>query len=71
MASFKGKEIVTILQKLGYIQKRQTGSHVIMYNLETKKTIPVPVHNKDLKSGTLRSIIKQTESTEKDFLRLK
>ena len=28
MASFKAREIVKILEKLGYIQKRQTGSHL-------------------------------------------
>ncbi len=71
MASFKSKEVISILQKLGFIQKRQTGSHLIMYNSVTKRTIPVPMHNKDLKAGTLRSIIKQAESTEKEFLKLK
>lgn len=71
MASFKPKEIVSILQKLGFVQKRQTGSHLIMYNSKLKQTIPVPMHNKDLKTGTLRSIIKQADSSEEKFLKLK
>lgn len=71
MASFKAREIVKILQKLGYIQKRQTGSHLIMYNPKLKRVIPVPIHVKELKKGLVRGIIKQAQSTEKEFLRLK
>ncbi|MBI2621178.1 MAG: type II toxin-antitoxin system HicA family toxin [Candidatus Levybacteria bacterium] len=71
MASFKAREIVKILQKLGYIKKRQTGSHLIMYNPKSKKIIPVPMHTKELKKGLVRGIIKQAESSEEEFLRLK
>ena len=71
MASFKAREVVKILKKLGYIQKRQTGSHLIMYSPETKRIIPVPIHAGDIKKGLLRGIIKQADSTEKEFLKLK
>ena len=71
MASFKSREVVRILEKLGYIQKRQTGSHLIMYNPQKNRIIPIPMHNKDIKRGLLRGIIKQAESTEKEFLKLK
>lgn len=71
MASFKAREVVKILQKLGYIQKRQTGSHLIMYNPKLKKIIPVPIHVKELKKGLVRGIIKQAQSTEEEFLKLK
>lgn len=71
MASFKPREVISILQNLGFIRKRQTGSHVIMHNPSLKRTIPVPVHAKDIKKGLLRSIIKQADSTEKEFLKLK
>lgn len=67
MASFKAREVVRILEKLGYIQKRQTGSHLIMYNPKLKKIIPIPMHTKELKKGLVRGIIKQAESTEKSF----
>ena len=71
MASFKAREIVKILGKLGFILKRQTGSHLIMYSSRLRKTIPVPMHTKELKKGLVRGIIKQSESTEKEFLALK
>lgn len=71
MASFKPREVISILKKLGFVYKRQTGSHVMMYNATSGKTIPVPYHVKDLKKGVLHSIIKQSGSTEKGFLKLK
>lgn len=71
MSSFKAREIVRILEKLGYIKKRQTGSHLIMYDAQSKTTIPVPIHAKDLKRGLLKSIIKQADSSEEEFIKLK
>ncbi len=71
MASFKPKEVVRILEKLKFIQKRQTGSHLMMFHPVSKIIIPVPIHRKDIKKGLLRSIIKQAQSTEEEFIKLK
>lgn len=71
MASFKPREIIKILQKLGFINKRQSGSHVIMFSPVSKTTIPVPLHKKDVKRGLLLGIIKQANSTEKEFIKLR
>lgn len=71
MASFKPKEVISILQKLGFIRKRQSGSHVLMYNPETKENIPVPLHTKDIKRGLLLDIIKKADSVEEEFIKLK
>lgn len=71
MASFKPREVISILQKLGFIEKRQTGSHKIMYHAVRNKIIPVPIHPKDIKRGLIKGIIKQAESSEEEFLKLK
>ncbi|MDO8515241.1 MAG: type II toxin-antitoxin system HicA family toxin [bacterium] len=71
MASFKPKEVVKILEKLGFSSKRQTGSHLIMYHSGKQKIIPVPIHGKDVKKGLLNAIIKQSGSTEEEFIKLK
>lgn len=71
MASFKPKEIVKILKKLGFTPKRQTGSHLIMYRPSDNKIIPVPMHSKDVKRGLLKGIIKQANSNEEEFIKLK
>lgn len=71
MTSFKAREIVRILEKLGFARKRQTGSHLIMYHPKRKQIIPVPIHAKELKRGLVKGIIKQAESSEKEFIKLK
>lgn len=71
MASFKPKEVVSILKKLGFTEKRQTGSHLMMYHSDKNKIIPVPIHAKDIKKGLIKGIIKQAGSTEAEFIKLK
>jgi predicted RNA binding protein YcfA (HicA-like mRNA interferase family) len=60
MNRFSGKEICKILESFGFELVRQKGSHAIMQKkeMETTTTIPVLLH-KELKEGTLRSIIRQ------------
>lgn len=71
MPAYKAREVVKILKKLGFEEKRQTGSHLIMFHPQRKRIIPVPIHAKDLKRGLLKGIIKQAESSEEEFLELK
>jgi len=55
----KPKEIIVILKKHGFLEKRQKGSHVLFVNQKINKWTTVPVHNKPLKKGTLKSILRQ------------
>lgn len=71
MPSFKPREVISILQKLGFVTKRQAGSHIVLYNYELKQIVSVPRHTKDVKRGLLLSIIKKSRSSEKEFLKLK
>lgn len=67
----KSQEVVRILKRIGFTEVRKTGSHLILVNRELKKIIPVPIHNKDIKRGLLISIIKQTELTPEEFIKLR
>lgn len=60
MKPLSGREVCLILSKNGFNNVRQKGSHVIMQKSDSGSTItvPVPMH-KELKEGTLRSIIRQ------------
>jgi len=61
------KDVVKLFEKNGYQTKGQAGSHK-----KTKQwqTIIVPIHNKPLKVGTLKSIIRQANITDEEFLKL-
>ncbi|OGY24101.1 MAG: hypothetical protein A2172_00980 [Candidatus Woykebacteria bacterium RBG_13_40_15] len=57
LPAVKPKELERVLLKAGFKFVRQKGSHR-MYVRGIYKVV-VPYHNKDLKSGTLRNILKQ------------
>jgi len=68
--SLRHKKIIRVLKKIGFEEARQTGSHLILLNRESKKIIPVPIHNKDIKKGLLIGIIKQAGLTTDEFIKL-
>jgi len=67
----KPKDVIKRFQKLGFVKDRQTGSHVILYHVKTKKRASIPLHIKDLPKGTLKAILNQTGIDIGDFLKAK
>lgn len=67
--SLKPKEVVKKFKKLGYIEDRQKGSHLILYNATSKRRAVIPIHVKDVPRGTLLSIIKQAGLAQEEFLK--
>ena len=64
-----GREVVRALTKAGFVVDRIAGSHYVMvFAGDPTRTVTVPVHaGRDLKPGTLRSIIRQTRLTVEEF----
>ena len=66
-----GREVIRILSKIGFAEKRQKGSHVILIK-ETegsKKALVVPLH-KEIDPGTLLEIIRQAGLKREEFEKL-
>ena len=57
LPAVKPRELEQVLLKAGFKFVRQKGSHRIYVKGNYK--VVIPYHNKDLKRGTLRNIIKQ------------
>ncbi len=68
----KPEQLMKKLKKAGFQFDRQAkGSHEIWYNPKTKKRTTIPNHpGKELPLGTLRAIIKQTELSTDEFLKI-
>ncbi|MBK9005708.1 MAG: type II toxin-antitoxin system HicA family toxin [Anaerolineae bacterium] len=66
-----GREIVRALERLGFVQARQRGSHVVMKKSTNEGTVGcvVPMHN-EVAIGTLHSILKQARISAEDFLKV-
>jgi len=65
-----GREAVQVLRKVGYEIDHQTGSHIILRNINLPhRRLSVPDH-KELAKGTLRALIRQAGLTVEQFNRL-
>lgn len=61
------REIIKKARKAGFVFRRNTGgTHEIWWNEEKKKTCVIP-HHHEIKSGTVKSIIKQMGLTQEEF----
>ncbi len=60
-----GKEAIRIFGKLGFIEVRQKGSHVVLRRGDRGCVIP---KHKELAPGTLRSAIRQAGITVEKFV---
>lgn len=59
-----GADAVKALHRLGFEERRQTGSHVILRKSE--RTVVVPMHH-PIKPGTLRGLIEQSGISLEEF----
>lgn len=65
--SLKPKEVIKILKRNGFIELRQVGSHLHLYHPVQKLRATIPMHTKDLKRKTLRSIFRQANIRIEDI----
>lgn len=70
LPSFKPREVVAIFKILGFTVDRQRGSHVVMYDKKRRFRAVIPMHTKDIKQGTLKALLKQTNTSDEVFLRV-
>jgi predicted RNA binding protein YcfA (HicA-like mRNA interferase family) len=63
-----GKEVCQILSQQGFAEVRRRGSHIVMQKKLVNSTITVPVpDHAALKTGTLKSIIRQSAISRSEF----
>lgn len=64
-----GRKVIRALERLGFVQIRQKGSHIILKR-ETSEGVTgctVPAHD-EVAVGTLSSILKQAQISPEEFL---
>lgn len=60
-----GAEVIRALERLGFAQVRQRGSHVVLRRGSTACVVPL---HKELKLGTLAGVLRQAQITVDEFL---
>ncbi len=71
LPSLTPRKVLQVLTGVGFYIHHTSGSHHILRH-PTKQSVRVtlPWHNRDLKQGTLRSIIEQAGFTTEEFAEL-
>ena len=64
-----GRECVSVLAKLGFVVKRQHGSHIILRRESPFAQVVVPNHP-ELDTGTLRAILREAGISPDQFIDL-
>lgn len=57
------KKLIKILHENGFEFIRQNGSHAIFKNFSKNLKVVVPIHSKDIPTGTLKAILKDAKIT--------
>jgi predicted RNA binding protein YcfA (HicA-like mRNA interferase family) len=66
--ALRSAQVVSALERAGFVVKRQSGSHIVMLKAEQRRPITVPMHRRDLPPGTVRAIVRQAGLTVDQFL---
>ncbi len=67
----KPEEVVRVLERLGFVRIRQSGSHAVFHHPDGRWAT-VPFHRgKDVAKGTLRKILRDAKITVEEFIKLK
>jgi len=67
--AFSGREVVKALHRIGFVVDHQRGSHIFLHNLGRNISVVIPNH-KELKKGTLNSILKKVGIAIEDLKKL-
>jgi predicted RNA binding protein YcfA (HicA-like mRNA interferase family) len=60
-------ELIRALEKLGFVVRRRSGSHVILRHPVTKRMAVVPLHAAEVKRALLFGILKQSGISQEQF----
>ena len=66
--NIKGKELISLLERLGFTVIGKRGSHFRLTHSDGRWT-QVAVHSKPIPQGTLRTILRQMNITPEEFVK--
>lgn len=71
LPSLTARKVIQALKRAGFVEDRQSGSHLILIHPVTNARTVVPVHKgRTIKEPLLRAIIRDANLTVKQFIDL-
>jgi len=72
MPQVTARELVRFLKQQGFVEDRQAGSHLTLWNAQRKMAVTVPIHTGcDIGRGLAIRILKDAGFSVEDYLRLR
>jgi predicted RNA binding protein YcfA (HicA-like mRNA interferase family) len=66
-----GPELVRALETIGFVARRQKGSHLQLFRESDRRRVTIPIHKgKDIPVGTLKAILKDAGLTADELRKL-
>ena len=70
LPAVRPSDLARIAQKLGFLFDRQRGSHAVFLREADRKRVVIPMHNRDLKPGTLHGLLEDMGLTRDELIKL-
>jgi predicted RNA binding protein YcfA (HicA-like mRNA interferase family) len=64
------RDLVRVAERVGFVFRRQSGSHAIYVRLKDQARVVIPMHKGELKRKTLRGILQDLKISVEEFLTL-
>jgi predicted RNA binding protein YcfA (HicA-like mRNA interferase family) len=58
LPAVRPKDLARVARKLGFVLDRQKGSHAVYLRAADRRRVVIPMHNRDLKPGTLHGLVR-------------
>ena len=71
LSPIKAVTLIKILRKLGFVERRQKGSHLFLSHQDGRTTVILVHPSKQIGIGLLRSILRDVKVSPDDFEKLK
>ena len=62
------KDLVRVAERLGFVLRRQRGSHAIYVRQSDQARVVIPIHKGEVKRKTLRAIIQDLKISVEEFV---
>ena len=70
LPTIRPREMVSALQRAGFEELHQKGSHLYLIHPQKKFITSVPIHPGDLDRGLMKKILRQADISEEEFHKL-
>jgi predicted RNA binding protein YcfA (HicA-like mRNA interferase family) len=64
------KDLIRVAERLGFVFRRQRGSHAIYVRHNDQARVVIPIHKGELKRKTLRGILHDMKISVEEFVNL-